>query len=159
MKWTLFFAMIASQAFGINFLMEENGQKVWRQSNDPHAYRPAIRVSSPMDAMPDGQRLYVEHNGERYYSAERDAYLAQPMPTLTPRQIRLGLLSMGVTDATVESLIDGIEDEMEREGARITWRYATIYERDHPLINSFAPALGLEQGQVDALWRQWSEME
>lgn len=84
---------------------------------------------------------------------------AIPVPSLTPRQIRLGLLDMGLRDVHIEALIDGIEDETEREAARITWRYATVFERDHPLIDAFAPALGLEPEQVDELFRQWSDIE
>jgi len=73
-------------------------------------------------------------------------------PTLTARQLRLALTSIGVTRAVVEAQIASIEDAAAREVAMIEWEYSTTYERTHPLIAQVGGALGLSETQIDALW-------
>jgi hypothetical protein len=76
-----------------------------------------------------------------------------PQPvTLTARQLRLGLLGLGVTGAQVDAAIAAIPDEMEREAAMIEWRHASEYRRDHPLIASVSAALGIPAATIDAAW-------
>jgi hypothetical protein len=73
-------------------------------------------------------------------------------PTLSRRQLRLGLLSIGVAADDVEAEIATIADAQERAAALIDWQDASAYERTHPLIAQVADALGLPESQVDALW-------
>ena len=77
-----------------------------------------------------------------------------PMPTLTSRQLRLGLVLNGISLSSVEAAIDAIEDETDREVARIEWEYATTFERSHPLVNQIGAALGLTPEQIDAMWTE-----
>ena len=76
-------------------------------------------------------------------------------PTLTRKQLRNGLLSIGVTSADVEAQIAAIPDPLEREAAMIDWQDTQSYQRDYPLINQIGAALGLPEEQIDALWL-WS---
>lgn len=76
-------------------------------------------------------------------------------PTLTRKQLRNGLLSIGVTSADVEAQIGMIADPLEREAALIDWQDTQSYERDYPMINQIGAALGLPEEQIDALWL-WS---
>jgi hypothetical protein len=69
-----------------------------------------------------------------------------PTPRLTPRQLRLGLLSVGITEAQIDAALEGNATGI------IEWKYATEYKRDHPLILSLAPAFSLTETQVDQLW-------
>lgn len=71
---------------------------------------------------------------------------------LTPRQLRLMMLSLGLTDAHVQAQIDAIADETDRAAALIEWNWATYYERDHWLVVLLAAALGFEPVELDALW-------
>ncbi|WP_425086986.1 hypothetical protein [Stappia sp.] len=73
-------------------------------------------------------------------------------PSLTPRQLRLMLLNIGITEAQVDAEIDAIADPVERDASRIEWKYASTYERDHPLIDQMATAFSLPPEQVDTLW-------
>jgi len=75
-------------------------------------------------------------------------------PTLTRRQLRLGLLQAGITTAQVEAAIEAIPDPMAREVARIEWADATSYERGHPLVDQIGTALGLTPEQIDAMWTE-----
>lgn len=77
-----------------------------------------------------------------------------PMPALTSRQLRLGLVANGISLPSVEAAIDAIEDPTDREVARIEWEYATTFERSHPLIEQVGAALGLTPEQIDDMWAE-----
>lgn len=67
------------------------------------------------------------------------------MPTLTARQLRLGLLSR----------LDEVEGIIEASGDRalqIEWEYATTFERLHPAVVSIGDALGMTPEEIDSLW-------
>lgn len=76
----------------------------------------------------------------------------ETLPALTPRQIRLMMLQIGVSESAVEAAIAAIEDPVDRAAAQIEWSWATRYERDHPLVVQLAAALEFEPGELDALW-------
>jgi hypothetical protein len=76
-------------------------------------------------------------------------------PGLSPRQLRLALLSTGTTEAGVDAMIDAIPDTAEKEWARIEWKYATSFTRDHPLVLSIGASLGYPEAQIDTLW-EWA---
>jgi len=71
-------------------------------------------------------------------------------PSVTARQIRLWLVSNGVTLAAVNQAIDAIPDANQRELVRVEWEYAPYVERSHPMLIPLAQALGLTEAQVDA---------
>lgn len=75
-----------------------------------------------------------------------------PVPaSVTPRQARLALLAQGQL-AAVEAAIDELP-EPDRTAARVTWDYATIIERDSPLVSMLGAAAGLTEGDIDDLFR------
>lgn len=74
------------------------------------------------------------------------------LPSLTARQLRLGLLSAGITPAMVEAEIEQITNETDRETAKIEWEYASEYQRDHPLIDQLGLALGLSEDDINTMW-------
>ncbi|SOC47678.1 hypothetical protein SAMN05892877_13223 [Rhizobium subbaraonis] len=77
-------------------------------------------------------------------------------PAITRRQMLLGLLSIGITEAMVEAEIaeicDPVADPVEHAGLMIEWRAAGTIERDHPLVADLSVAFALPAEQVDALW-------
>lgn len=73
-------------------------------------------------------------------------------PNLTARQLRLMLLNIGITETMVNDEIAAIADEVERSTAQIEWKFASTYERHHPLIDQMASAFQLLPTQVDDLW-------
>jgi hypothetical protein len=75
-----------------------------------------------------------------------------PLQPLTARQLRLGLLKLGIKPSQVDAAIDTLPDN-RRETAQIEWEYATTYQRDHTLIALLASAFGLSDATVDAAWR------
>jgi hypothetical protein len=76
-----------------------------------------------------------------------------PLPevpeSISARQIRLWLISNGVTLAQIDELINNIEDETQREYTRVEWEYAPYVERNHPMVAVFAQALGLSDEDID----------
>lgn len=69
--------------------------------------------------------------------------------TISARQIRLWLISAGVSLAQIETMINNIEDPQQREYTRVEWEYAPYIERNHPMVAVFAAELGLTEAQVD----------
>ena len=70
--------------------------------------------------------------------------------TVSARQIRFWLLSNGVSLSQIESLIDAIPDQQQRDFTRVEWEYAPYIERNHPMVVTFAAALGFTEAQVDS---------
>lgn len=77
----------------------------------------------------------------------------EPMPTLTPRQLSLMLMQIGMSDDMVTAQIETIEDEYDRNVALVEWRKATSYKRDHPLVASLAVVFGFSDTEMDTMWR------
>lgn len=74
------------------------------------------------------------------------------MPSLTVRQLRLGLITNGCSLSTVDTAIAAIPDPNQREYGKVEWEYATSFNRMHPLIATIGAALGLSDTQIDAMW-------
>lgn len=123
-----------------------------------------------LHARPDGS-FVVRRDGWPYHVTSSDPLFsevqaaavgadlpAEPQPepisgpaVLTRRQLRLGLLGLGITSAQVEAVIADL-DEPGRSVALIEWQDATTYERAHPLVEQIGTALGLTVAQLDAAW-------
>lgn len=78
---------------------------------------------------------------------------ANGFAVLSAVQVRLALLSAGITFAHVDAVIDSMPAGVERDTARTYWEYSVELHRDNPMIAQFASALGLTGEQVDAMWR------
>lgn len=71
--------------------------------------------------------------------------------SVTPRQIRLKLLELG--------LLDTINNMLEQNAAwKIEWEYATEVLRNSPLISGLASELGLSDEAIDALFIEASTL-
>lgn len=75
-----------------------------------------------------------------------------PLAPLTARQLRLGLLKIGIKPADVAAAIVALPAD-QRDQAEIEWDYASEYRRDHPLIATLGDSFGLSADQIDAAWR------
>lgn len=91
-----------------------------------------------------------------------DAYVPPPeksieeiraeMPSITARQLRLGLVGNGFSMSQVSAVIDAMPEGADKETARIEWEYATTFERTHPLIATVGAALSISEEQIDTMW-------
>ncbi|MCC5780746.1 hypothetical protein H7H48_16915 [Nitratireductor sp. B36] len=86
------------------------------------------------------------------YSSPTSEELRAMMPSLSARELRLGLIANGIALASVQEAVDAITDLAEREKAQVEWEYAGSFERTHALIAQIADYLALTPEQVDAMW-------
>ena len=77
--------------------------------------------------------------------------------SVTVRQARLALLGIGLLD-DVHAAIAAIPDPAQRKAAEIEWEYATVIERNSPLVTSLAAGLGLTAADIDALFEAASRI-
>lgn len=70
-----------------------------------------------------------------------------PPTACTPRQARLALLKAG--------LLDQVQATVDTAGGatKITWEFATLIERNSPLIETLGGSLGLTPNQIDVLFK------
>lgn len=76
---------------------------------------------------------------------------------ITAKQIRLGLLGFGVSIQNIELTINKMP-EPQKSQALITWEYATIFERENPMIADLGSQLGLTSEQIDYLFMEASKL-
>ena len=69
--------------------------------------------------------------------------------SVSPRQLRLWLVTHGVSLASVDAAIAAIEDPVVREATQIEWEFSPYIERAHPMIGAIGAALGLSDTQID----------
>jgi len=87
------------------------------------------------------------------------AYVAPPTPiptVISMRQARLALLARGKLD-DVEAAINAQEEPL-KSVVRIEWDYATEVDRNWPTLIALAPALGLTEADLDALFVEGSAL-
>jgi len=77
--------------------------------------------------------------------------LASPViPPCTPRQIRLWLLSLGITESMVEAQINQIEDLNDRAATMTEFKYASEFQRNHNFVTEIGLSLGLTEDEIDS---------
>lgn len=82
----------------------------------------------------------------------RLASMRQVPEKITPRQVRLLLLQKGMLQ-NVLTLI-----ATQDEATRITWEYATEFQRNNPLLKSLATSLNITDQQLDQFFFEASEL-
>lgn len=107
----------------------------------------------PVAWMADGTIVY----GEAITADQRSAFeavlaahdaAATPVPaSITPWQARQALNEMGMRDAVETALAAA------PRGIKDAWEYGLTVDRHSPFIEAMAPALGLTEAQIDALFR------
>jgi hypothetical protein len=74
-------------------------------------------------------------------------FVPPPPASVTQRQLRLQLLTLGVTDAAVRASLAG------NEAGLIEWEFASEVRRDHRLVGQLGAVLGLTSAQIDDAFR------
>lgn len=72
--------------------------------------------------------------------------------TVTMKQARLALLAAGKL-ADVDAAIAAMTG-IEAQAAKISWEYSAVVERRSGLVAALGSAIGLGEGQIDALFIQ-----
>jgi len=114
--------------------------------NDPYGVNPQIRKW--MSENPDAPvHVYVPPPPPTVEETRA------AMPSLTARQLRLGLVSNGISPAQVQATLEAMPGGADKDKALIEWEYATTFNRMHPLIATVGAAIGLTDEQIDAMWQ------
>ncbi len=72
--------------------------------------------------------------------------------SLTPRQLRLALLSKGIMPNDISEMLVG------NPAAFIEWEYSLEIKRDHPLVAQMAQALSLSDSDVKQIFIEYSNI-
>lgn len=80
-----------------------------------------------------------------------DVGIVLDLQDISPRQIRLALLSIGITGNMVE-LIMGQLPSPQKEQAIIAWQFSNSFKRDLPETAQIGAMLGLTSAQLDQIW-------
>jgi hypothetical protein len=94
----------------------------------------------------------AEHAEQVSQEANQPVTAPIQFPVLSAVQVRLALLSAGITPAMVEAAIQSLPAGIQHDTARTYWEYAVQFHREHPFIGAFSGALGLTSEQVDDMW-------
>lgn len=71
--------------------------------------------------------------------------------SVSPRQIRLALLQMGISMSTIDSALASLSEPTKSQ-AIVEWNHASYFERNWPLVSAVAAILGWTDSQLDDLW-------
>lgn len=107
---------------------------------------PEGRVAIPADELPAGWVLVTTPP-------------PPPPESVSPYQFRAWCVTHGITMGQIDTLIDAIPVEIERDRARVAWEYGLEVKRDHPLIEQFGQALGLDSDAIDQAFREASQIQ
>ena len=72
---------------------------------------------------------------------------------VTPRQIRLKLLSIGITSAQIEALINTLPSP-DKDAAMIAWEYSTSFQRNNQFVPIIGKMLNYTSDQLDQMWTE-----
>lgn len=111
-------------------------------------------TASSNDREEIGRILYDEAVvfGPEEYVPPTPEEARQLLPSLTRRQFKLGMRSLGITSEMITSAINNIQDINSREIAMIEWEEAQSYQRLHPLVLSLSVGFNITEDQLDTAW-------
>lgn len=152
------------QALDICFNIESTRDEDWQEiDQETHlAYFEALNsgrvvIGENEFSEPKPTGYHVWNDGEwidpRTPEQIRDSQMGQLKP-LTRRQFRMVFILNGYDLDAIKAKILEIEDTQTRQLTLVEWEDATTFERDNALLIMMAELLGLEDDQVNAMWKQ-----
>jgi hypothetical protein len=91
---------------------------------------------------------------ERYTPPKQEPIPVDPLTQPISRvQFKAVLRIAGLYDAVAQA-IEAIPDPIQRAVAQTKFEESNSYDRDDPLFTMLAPAIGVTDEQIDALWTQ-----
>lgn len=75
-----------------------------------------------------------------------------PLADLSPRQIALALLSIGITEAQVIAAINQLPSPLKEQGI-IAWNRSNYFVRTEPAVAMIGTLAGLTSDQLDDIWK------
>lgn len=111
-----------------------------------------ILADQARDAFRDQDRIWFDPRPSQGGYVDIDDTPAAPVVPLevTMRQARLALLEAGLLSAVTTAI--GQLPGGTQEAAMIEWEYSSTVQRHNGFVAALAPALGLSEAQLDALF-------
>lgn len=101
-----------------------------------------------------GELELPDDTSEEIWTSKLSVFASAPVvvfPNITARQIRLQLLSIGVSLSQVDASLDSLEEPI-KSFAKVEWEYANEFERSNPLTAQVASALGMNEEALNQFW-------
>jgi hypothetical protein len=78
--------------------------------------------------------------------------VSPPLADISPRQIALALLSMGITESQVIAAINQLPSPQKEQGI-IAWNRSNYFVRTEPAVAMIGALLSLNSTQLDDIWK------
>jgi len=75
-----------------------------------------------------------------------------PIEDISPRQIRMALLSFGLAENAIDGAISNLSSP-QKEQAMIAWKYSTTFQREAEAVAIIGSLLSLSSEQLDSIWK------
>lgn len=142
---------LSSAYSALEFPKVKGLKHVWTAESEYPTNTPNFYGTSFEADVPGVLEVLTEQEYSARYAAELEAHRWKRVPrTISPRQARLVLLDKGLLDK-VEPLIDSLP-EYEKNKAKISWGFATAFERTDPFVETLGAGLGFTSDQLDELF-------
>ena len=142
---------LSSAYSALEFPKVKGLKHVWTAESEYPTNTPNLYGTSFEGNAPGVLEVLTEQEYNARYAAELDARRWKRVPrTISPRQARLVLLDMGILDK-VDLLINSLP-EYEKNKAKISWEFATAFERTDPFVETLGAGLGFTSDQLDELF-------
>lgn len=103
-----------------------------------------------------GELELPDETSEEVWTAKLAKYAkapsTEPIPDVTPRQIRQAMVLSGITMDQIDTALDALP-EPTKSLAKIEWEYSTLFIRSNPLVAQVGVMLGWTSEQLDNLWK------
>lgn len=130
------------------YLKEVSAKGNWGKGEHEVEDKPAVRSDKPpYDIIQPA--TFKKVPAEFTYTIEP---VRDPVESVSPRQIRLALLSLGITESFVDEAINTLKSP-DKEMAMIAWKFSTQFERNVPIISAIGQILKLNEDQLDQVWK------
>lgn len=110
------------------------------------------------DTTPPGQRK-VSYSIETQDGLPVEVAVFEPIPAETPtdypltaRQLRLGLIRNGVALSAVQTAINNLPTQAQRDEAQVYWEFSTLIYWDHPMTQALMGLVGVTPQNAVAMW-------
>lgn len=108
-------------------------------------------MTEVLKKMVDGVIVDMTPEEQAEFIASMPQPMEPPVPSVTPRQLRLWLIDNGVQLSNVDDAINAMAiPESAKQKALVEWEYATVYQFDNPLVAQIGALLGLDETEMKA---------
>ena len=86
------------------------------------------------------------------YITDNKYYLdLSAIPSISPRQLRLALVSVGINISDIDVAIDSLPEPYKSK-AQVSWNYASSFEINNSFVQTIANSIGLQETDLKLLW-------